>query len=201
MAIFSRAAGADVEPRLAALLLETPGAGVDERRWRRARRTMQDLSDTLAKVPPAELDGTVGKHGWAQGIKESELAAALLALGFPDRVGQLQRGKTNTFSLGNGRVAAFASDKEPLATNAYIVAASIDGSDKRSARVWLAAGLSEATMMHVLGADGAGVIVTQDETFLAPSDGVWLCAWMVSVVCLCCVCERVSGCTDASMAP
>jgi hypothetical protein len=39
------------------------------------------------------------------------VVGALLALGFPDRVGQLQKGKENTFSLSNGRLAAFPAAK------------------------------------------------------------------------------------------
>ncbi len=31
--------------------------------------------------------------------EDRDLSAALVAIGFPDRVGQLQKGKSNTFSL------------------------------------------------------------------------------------------------------
>jgi len=45
----------------------------------------------------------------------SQVAAcgALLAGGFPDRIGQRQAGKDNTFALSNGRGAAFALAPNP----------------------------------------------------------------------------------------
>ena len=58
----------------------------------------------------------------------------------------LQKGKSNTFSLANGRVAAFHNAQDPLATSQYIVAASLDASDKRSARIFLAARITESAL-------------------------------------------------------
>ena len=54
--------------------------------------------------------------------EEEEMVGVLLAIGFPDRVAQLQKGKSNSFSLANGRAAAFASNSEPLGRAPYIVA-------------------------------------------------------------------------------
>jgi ATP-dependent helicase HrpB len=86
-------------------------------------------------------------------------------------VGQLQKGKVNTYSLANGRVAGFANAKESMGTSCYIVAASIDGSDKRSARIFMGAEITLAALELALGPEGADVLVTRDECFIVPSDG------------------------------
>eukprot|EP00965_Chrysotila_dentata_P125334 4143896-Pleurochrysis_carterae.AAC.1 len=62
---------------------------------------MKEISQrlrALENAPPSELDeiGTVE-------CSVDEVVPALLALAFPDRIGQLQRNKLNAFSLANGR--------------------------------------------------------------------------------------------------
>jgi ATP-dependent helicase HrpB len=64
-------------------------------------------------------------------------AGLLLALAYPDRIGQRRRGKPGRFLLRNGRGAALA-DSDPLASSAWIVAAELDGQGRES-RVYLAA--------------------------------------------------------------
>ncbi|WP_420127816.1 ATP-dependent helicase HrpB [Longimicrobium sp.] len=61
----------------------------------------------------------------------------LLALAYPDRIGQRRTGKPGRFLLRNGRGAALA-ESDPLASSAWIVAAELDGQGRES-RVYLAA--------------------------------------------------------------
>jgi ATP-dependent helicase HrpB len=64
-------------------------------------------------------------------------AGLLLALAYPDRIGQRRPGKSGRFLLRNGRGAALA-EADPLASSAYVVAAELDGQGRES-RVYLAA--------------------------------------------------------------
>ncbi len=64
-------------------------------------------------------------------------AGLLLALAYPDRIGQRRPGKPGRFLLRNGRGASLA-ESDPLASSAYIVAPELDGQGRES-RVYLAA--------------------------------------------------------------
>jgi ATP-dependent helicase HrpB len=75
------------------------------------------------------------------------------------------------FCEANGRVASFHNDKEPLASSPYIVAASLDGGDRTSARIFLAARIPETELLKTLGPQGADVLVTSQASYFAPSDG------------------------------
>ena len=96
-----------------------------------------------------------------------QLAGPLLALAYLDRVAQLQAGKENVFALSNGRGAALGNSNDPLATSSYLVAAQLDGAEKRSARIFLAAPSTLPELWSVLGA----AVTTADEVFVVPSDG------------------------------
>ncbi|HEY0016708.1 MAG TPA: ATP-dependent helicase HrpB [Longimicrobium sp.] len=64
-------------------------------------------------------------------------AGLLLALAYPDRIGQRRAGKPGRFLLRNGRGASLA-ESDSLAPSAYIVAPELDGQG-RDSRVYLAA--------------------------------------------------------------
>jgi ATP-dependent helicase HrpB len=64
-------------------------------------------------------------------------AGLLLALAYPDRIGQRRPGKPGRYLLRNGRGASLA-ESDPLAASAWIVAAELDGQGRES-RVYLAA--------------------------------------------------------------
>jgi ATP-dependent helicase HrpB len=64
-------------------------------------------------------------------------AGLLLALAYPDRIGQRRGSKPGRYRLRNGRGAALA-EGDPLAASPYVVAAELDGTGRES-RVWLAA--------------------------------------------------------------
>ncbi len=66
------------------------------------------------------------------------LCGVLLAFAYPDRIAQRRPGRDNRFLLSNGRGARFRQ-AEPLAAEAMIVAAHLDG--EREARIFLAAAL------------------------------------------------------------
>jgi ATP-dependent helicase HrpB len=64
-------------------------------------------------------------------------AGLLLALAYPDRIGQRRAGRPGRYRLRNGRGAALA-EGDPLAASPYVVAAELDGTGRES-RVYLAA--------------------------------------------------------------
>jgi ATP-dependent helicase HrpB len=72
------------------------------------------------------------------------LAGALLALAFPDRIGQRREGGEARYLLANGRGAAFAGAAS-LAREEFIVALELDDRE-REARIELAAPLSRALL-------------------------------------------------------
>jgi ATP-dependent helicase HrpB len=71
-------------------------------------------------------------------------AGALLALAYPDRIGQRRPGSQGQFRLSNGRGALFG-EPEPLAAADWIVAADLDG-QAREARIFLAAPVALADL-------------------------------------------------------
>jgi ATP-dependent helicase HrpB len=70
---------------------------------------------------------------------DPQAAGLLLALAYPDRIGQRRAGRPGRFLLRNGRGAALA-ESDPLAAAPYLVAAELDGTGRES-RVYLAAPL------------------------------------------------------------
>ncbi|HST57886.1 MAG TPA: ATP-dependent helicase HrpB, partial [Longimicrobium sp.] len=64
-------------------------------------------------------------------------AGVLLALAYPDRIGQRRTGRPGRYRLRNGRGAALV-EGDPLSASAYLVAAELDGTGRES-RVYLAA--------------------------------------------------------------
>jgi ATP-dependent helicase HrpB len=85
-----------------------------------------------------------------------ELAGALLALAFPDRIGQRRAGGEGRYLLANGRGAAFAGTVS-LAREEFIVAVELDDRE-REARIDLAAPLTRALLERLFAAH----IVTEE---------------------------------------
>jgi ATP-dependent helicase HrpB len=73
-------------------------------------------------------------------------AGLLLALAYPDRIGQRRPGKPGRYLLRNGRGASLA-ESDPLASSAWIVAAELDGQGRES-RVYLAAPVEQDEIEH-----------------------------------------------------
>ena len=111
-----REAGADLETRVAALR-----EGRSDRRWQRLRE--------LARRLGAEHGSTCSRGGPSVG--------ALLALAYPDRIGQHRPGGLPRYQLSNGRGAWLAED-DPLGASDWLVAAELDGR-AREARIFLGA--------------------------------------------------------------
>ncbi len=131
--------GADLEARLAALDGDS-GARVHRGRLRQVRELARSLLKDRARTDD-------------QGPAS---AGALLALAFPDRIGQRRSGR-GRFVLSNGR-GAFVFDGDALAGSDYLVAAELDG-QAREARIFLAARVERDELERSL----AGHVVSQDQ--------------------------------------
>lgn len=180
-----RAYGADLRSRVACLLEAEPGPQAATGAWRRAKRNALDLAAQAGRVGRTVGGGGGGEQGGSSGLAAAfaaeaarrstptleaqvETVGALLSGGYFDRIAQRQPGKENTFSLSNGRGASFAAAAEPLASAEYLVCLSLDGGDKRSARIHLAAPLSLSELRAALV---GSAIRWSDDVFVAPSDG------------------------------
>ncbi len=87
-----------------------------------------------------------GATGIAAGAPPS--TGLLLALAYPDRIGQRRPGQAGRFLLRNGTGAA--TDTATLIRADYLVAAALDG-DRRESRIWLAAPVELADLEAHLG--------------------------------------------------
>ena len=135
-----RAPDADVELRLEALHgRATAGVVVDREAVRRVRveadRLFERVRGARASAEPRATErAQPGQEG------DAPSAAALLALAYPDRVGQRREGQRGRFTLRNGRGAALPHE-QGLTAAAYIVAAELD--DQRGeSRILVAGALS-----------------------------------------------------------
>jgi ATP-dependent helicase HrpB len=147
----------DVLTRLALLRRESSATPVD-------RAALQRVRDSAARL--RRLAGGGAQGGGAQGggagssVADAALAGPLLALAWPDRIGQRRLGGEGRYLLANGRGAAFRGPSS-VARAEYIVAVDLDDS-AREARIDLAVALSRADLERALG----GQIRTREE-----------CAW------------------------
>jgi ATP-dependent helicase HrpB len=128
--------------------------GVEGAALERVRRTARALGESLAALPPSAWD--------AQLAPLAELGFAtqpgvLLALAYPDRIGQRRPGASGRFLLSNGRGAAFGTPVA-LARAPYLVAVIVDD-EHRDARIDLAAELPLAALERLF----AGQITTREQ--------------------------------------
>lgn len=84
----------------------------------------------------------IGHSGGGSADGRPEDAGLLLALAYPDRIGQRRPGGEATYRLSNGRGAFFA-EPDPLGGEPFLAIADLDG-DRRNARIRLAAAISKA---------------------------------------------------------
>ncbi len=75
-----------------------------------------------------------------------EACGLLLAFAYPDRIASRRPGDTLRYRLSNGRGAYFA-DTEPLLTEPYLVAPSLDG-EQQETKIFLAAPVSYETLIN-----------------------------------------------------
>lgn len=137
----------DVDVRLRLDALSTgrtaPGFEVDHGALRRVRSEAAEWRRRL---------GARGKDRI-----ETDAAGLLLALAYPDRIGQRRAGESGRFLLRNGRGATLPAD-QPLAREDYLVAAELDDTGSES-RILLAAPLAAADLEHL----SSHAMTTSDE--------------------------------------
>lgn len=126
--------GADIHDRLALLRGEQEFSRVDRGRLRLVREGARRLEERNTRT--AE--------------EKNEDAGLLLALAYPDHIGQRRAGSEARFRLSNGS-GAFLPAEDRLAREEWIVAAELDGK-AREARIFLAAPVSLAALEEVLPA-------------------------------------------------
>ena len=128
---------ADLAMRVALVAGDAPagGATVDRDALRRVRDRVQVLRTELGVARGAMVD----EHatGW------------VLALAYPDRVGERRDGEGDRYLLRNGYGAVLA-DAGSLTGSAWLVAADLDGRLPH-ARIWLAAAVDRDDVLRVLG--------------------------------------------------
>jgi ATP-dependent RNA helicase HrpB len=140
-------ADADIRTRLELLRGAHGGVQVDRAALERARRAARDLERQLAQDSRGQRPH--GTHR-AAGRAADHDAGLLLALAYPDRIGRRRSTQGATFTLANGRGAAFAA-AQPLARRELIVAVDLDDRE-RDARILLAAPLERADLMEQFAA-------------------------------------------------
>jgi ATP-dependent helicase HrpB len=133
----------DIRSRLELLRGELPAADAHRNPLERVRRAAQSLA-SAARALPGALPAA------RQPAPPMELAGALLALAFPDRIGQRREGSDGRYLLANGRGAAFAGTVS-LAREEFIVAVELDDRE-REARIDLAAPLTRGLLEQLFAA-------------------------------------------------
>lgn len=131
--IMRRGGARDADLRIRLDLLADPKGGHGDADRAVCRRVLQLAGQWERRLKP----GPESPAG-------ADTAGSLLALAYPDRIGQRRAGGLGQFRLSNGRGAFLPAD-EPLAAADYVVAAQLDG-DRREARIFLAAPIEEANL-------------------------------------------------------
>jgi ATP-dependent helicase HrpB len=138
-------AGAEVDLTLRVDALHDEGAGaaargmsVDRDAVRGLRAESQDLQRLVRRFvrPPGETTPTVG---------------ALVALAYPERIGQRRPGQTGRYSLSGGGGAVLA-ESQLLTTAPYIAIADLDG-QRQDSRIYLAAPIELAEIQEYFADD------------------------------------------------
>jgi ATP-dependent helicase HrpB len=132
--LLPHAHGADIHDRIALLRGEQEFYGVDKGRLRLVREGARRLEEKSGK----------------NSIENNEAAGLLMALAYPDHIGQRRPGSEARFRLSNGGGAFLPSD-DRLAGEAWVVAAELDGKASE-ARIFLAAPVSLNDLEEVLPA-------------------------------------------------
>ena len=133
----------DIRSRLELLRGALRGQGGDRHLLERVQRGARALEAAVRALPGAQRAGR-------KPVPPLELPGALLALAFPDRIGQRREGSEGRYLLANGRGAAFAGTVS-LAREEFIVAVELDDRE-REARIDLAAPLTRALLEQLFEA-------------------------------------------------
>jgi ATP-dependent helicase HrpB len=133
----------DIRSRLELLRGELPADDANSNLLERVRRAAQTLAGAARALPGAAA-------ATRRRAPATELAGALLALAFPDRIGQRREASDGRYLLANGRGAAFAGVVS-LAREEFIVAVELDDRE-REARIDLAAPLTRGMLEQLFAA-------------------------------------------------
>ncbi len=133
----------DIRSRLELLQGESGVTGADRHLLERVQRSARALEAAVRALPRTAPAGR-------RAIALPELTGALLALAFPDRIGQRRDGGEGRYLLANGRGAAFAGAVS-LAREQFIVAVELDDRE-REARIDLAAPVTRALLERLFEA-------------------------------------------------
>lgn len=143
-------ADADIRTRLELLHGAPAGTAVDRTALERVRRAARDLGRQLASQSAEPGTGGAPGGGRAADHDADRDVGLLLALAYPDRIGRRRGTQGATFTLSNGRGAAFVA-AQPLARREFIVAVDLDDRE-RDACILLAAPLERADLMEQFAA-------------------------------------------------
>ncbi|HET8625305.1 MAG TPA: ATP-dependent helicase HrpB, partial [Gemmatimonadales bacterium] len=101
------------------------------------------------RIESQRLRAAVGgrRAGGSEATGDIETAGMLLALAYPDRIGQRRPGASQRFLLRNGQGASFA-DPQTMGEADFIVAAELDG-DVRESRIFLAAPVTLSDVLEL----------------------------------------------------
>jgi ATP-dependent helicase HrpB len=133
----------DIRSRLELLRGETTAHGADRALLERVRRAARALQEQVRALAGAA-------HERRPASLPPPSAGALLALAFPDRIGQRREGGAGRYLLASGRGAAFIGSVS-LAREEFIVALQLDDRE-REARIDLAAPLERAVLEQLFAA-------------------------------------------------
>ncbi|HEY1724478.1 MAG TPA: ATP-dependent helicase HrpB [Steroidobacteraceae bacterium] len=123
--------------------------GIERNALERVRRAAKSLQAAVLALPGAA-------HPPRRSAARPDMTGGLLALAYPDRIGQRRSGSGGRYLLANGRGAAFFG-QPGLAREEFIVALELDDRE-REARIDLAAPLSRALLEELF----ADRIVTEE---------------------------------------
>lgn len=80
---------------------------------------------------------------------DPSMAGVVLAFAYPDRIGELRKGKKTSYRLSGGRGVQL-NDGDPMAGEPYLVVADLDGKG-REARIYLAAAITYQQLQEYFG--------------------------------------------------
>jgi len=133
---------ADIRTRIELVRGERAGRGSDRASLERVRRAARDLERQLAGERPPGAARQPRRHRSAAQVDEG----LLLAFAYPDRIGRRRGTSGTSFTLANGRGAAFAA-AQSLARREFLVALDLDDRE-RDARILLAAPLEREQLLE-----------------------------------------------------
>jgi len=151
----------DIRSRLE-LLQSAAASSLVVERLHQAARVLESAVARLAtpraapRIAPGAASESAPRRGLAPALPAADLPGALLALAFPDRIGQRREGAEGRYLLANGRGAVFTGHSS-LAREALIVAVELDDRE-REARIDLAVPLSAAALEALF----AGQIISEE---------------------------------------